>query len=201
MAAVNNPNSQTQFDNSVLSCDLPHTVGLYLAGAEELAKDSANLVLTRNAVGDWSLNRTAAGAETYNVRVAINELLRKGEIPNFQQFGITPPAQPAKGIKIIDVFVIYDLGVVDATTLTLRCGKTAYADNVALVQTDIVAATAITKVQRAGTYVSTVAIAAGNQAFNQTDFSLLEIELVAVLANTGTIKIRAIGMHCHFNYN
>ena len=201
MAAVNNPNSQTQFDNSVLSCDLPHTDGLYLAGAEELAKDSANLVLTRNAVGDWSLNRTAAGAETYNVRVAINELLRKGEIPNFQQFGITPPAQPAKGIKIIDVFVIYDLGVVDATTLTLRCGKTAYADNVALVQTDIVAATAITKVQRAGTYVSTVAIAAGNQAFNQTDFSLLEIELVAVLANTGTIKIRAIGMHCHFNYN
>ena len=133
--------------------------------------------------------------------MAINELLRKGEVPNFQQFGITPPTQPAKGIKIIDVFAIYDLGVVDATTLTLRCGKTAYADNVALVQTDIVAATAITKVQRAGTYVSTVAIAAGNQAFNQTDFSLLEIELVAVLANTGTIKIRGIGMHCHFNYN
>ena len=201
MAVVSNPNSQTQFDNTVLSCDLPHVDGLYLAGAEELSKDSANLVLTRNGVGDWSLNRTALGAETYNVRVAINELLRKGEIPNFQQFGITPPAQPAKGIKIIDVFAIYDLGVVDATTLTLRCGKTAYADNVALVQTDIVAATAITKVQRAGTYVSTVAIAAGNQTFNQTDFSLLEIELVAVLANTGTIKIRGIGMHCHFNYN
>src|ERR1700728_3667626 len=57
-----------------------HIDGLFIANASHLESSSANLVLTRNGKGDWSLNRTAAGAETYYVRCPISALLRTGEI-------------------------------------------------------------------------------------------------------------------------
>ena len=50
--------------------DTPHTTGVLFIPSWDLANFSGNLVLTRNALGDYSLNRTAIGAETY--RVAAN---------------------------------------------------------------------------------------------------------------------------------
>jgi hypothetical protein len=187
-----------QFDNSTLCADGAHVDGLISFGAEQLAKDSANLVLTRNAAGDWSLNRTAAGAETYNVRATIPTVRRTGESLNDQLFGDGVVALPSKGVKVVDFFADYDIGVVALTTLTLRLGKTIYnASGVAFTQTDIVAATAISKVT--GNLQRSV-VSVASPAFQTEDFSLLEIELVAVMANTGTIKVRCLGCHFYFNY-
>lgn len=204
--AITNPNSCTQFDNTVLSYDLPHVDGLYIIGAEEWAKDSANLVLTRVGAGDWTLARVAAGAETYNVRLCLAQLLRLGEIPNFQQFGITPPAQPAKGFKVTDFFVISKCGVVALTSATLRLGKTVYstvaaAPGGAPTQTDIVAATAVQTATSANYVYQKVAVPAGSQVFSTDDLGLIEVEYRFVMANTGTVAVAAMGVHGAFNYD
>jgi hypothetical protein len=203
MAKTQTPSPTTDFALSTLCASGAHNDGYIMWGAETLAKDSANLALTRNGVGDWSLNRTAAGAETYNVRGQVSQVRRTGELFNAQLFGVNAPALADKGIKVIDFFALYDIGVVDLTTLTLRLGKTIYnANGVALTQTDIVAATAITKTV-ANLYRSVVLVNADPTVpvFTVDDFAQLEVELVAVMANTGTLKVRGLGMHVWFNYN
>lgn len=206
--AIANPNSCTQFDNSVLTCDLPHTDGLYIIGAEELANPSfATLSITRTAGPPitFSLNRTAAGAETYGLRLSLGQLIRLGEIPSFQQFGITPPAQPAKGVKITDFFVISNAGVVALTSATLRFSKTVFSTVAAppggaLTQTHIVAPTAVVTATSANPVYQKVAVPAGSQVFSVDDLGLLELEYLITMAGTGTIAIYAMGVHMFFNY-
>ena len=48
------------------NADSPQTGGFRFIDATQIRPDSANPVYTRNALGDYSLNRTAAGAETYH---------------------------------------------------------------------------------------------------------------------------------------
>lgn len=75
--------------------DTPHTGGFTLYDAVELTSFNANLVLTRNALGDYSLNRTAAGAETYHLVANLNGLTKRlsnvidglGGMPFQEQFG------------------------------------------------------------------------------------------------------------------
>jgi len=183
-----------------------HIDGLYVANASQLQSSSANLVLTRNGVGDWSLNRTSSGAETYYVRVPIGALLRTGETYNYGDFSSGPSAG-AKGLKCIDFFVTMNIGVVSLTSATLRLGTDVYpiagAAAAAVVETDIVAATALTPLTTitASEYVTfDVAVPNASQIFFTADASIGEIELVVVMANTGTIQIANMGMHCHENY-
>src|SRR6516165_7040769 len=48
------------------NADSPQAGGFRFIDATQMKVDSANPVFTRNALGDYSLNRTAAGAETYH---------------------------------------------------------------------------------------------------------------------------------------
>ena|SRR6267378_1702922 len=72
--------------------DTPHGGGWLLYDAMMLAPAfSANLVLTRNALGDYSLNRTAGGAETYTPVASIGQSLhRLIEAQTLQQAGQGP---------------------------------------------------------------------------------------------------------------
>lgn len=189
----------------------PHTDGLLWIPAEQLAKDSANLALTRNAKGDWSLNRTAAGAETYNVRgVPTGIVVRTGETYNLGQIG-AQPAAPPKGVAVRDLFAVFNVGVVVLTSATLRLGSTQYpapAANLAntgsaIVQADIVAATSInpSALTTAGQYVTQRVANSANPAFVVTDITQLELEAVIVMANTGTLKLAGLGAHVNFLYN
>jgi hypothetical protein len=190
-----------------LMSSAPHIDGVVSVDAGQLDKDSANLVLTRNGVGDWSLNRTAGGAETYNCRINLSELIaRLGEKYNFGA-GFNSAKQPnpgPKGIMVTDFFAIYRVGVVDLTTATLRLGKSVFANNVALAQTDIVAATAIPKTAAGdgtGPYVSVVPVPAGSQVFMTDDTAQWEVEAQFVMANTGTLRVYGVGCHINFNFN
>lgn len=194
----------------------PHTDGLIFVPAGQLQSNSANLVLTRNAKGDWSLNRTAAAAETYYVRgVPTGIVVRTGEHYYLDLFpetnSIGGPAVPApKGIEITDVFACFNVGVALPTTLTLRVGSSQYPaeaatlgnTGAALVVTDLLAATSIlpTALTTASDYV-TQAVAIATPGFVVTDITQLELELEAVLANTGTIQLAALGCHCNFLFN
>lgn len=189
----------------------PHLDGLIWIPAESLAKNSANLVLTRNAKGDWSLNRTAAGAETYYVRgVPTGIVTRTGEKYNLDS-NLVGPAAPAKGVAIRDMFVVLNVGVALLTSATLRLGSTQYeapaaslADTgAAIVQTDIVAATSVnpSALTTASDYVTQKVTNSANPSFVVTDITQLEIELAAVMANTGTIQIAGVGAHVNFLFN
>lgn len=183
---------------------LPHVDGL-LMKAGGLQSSSANLVLTRNGKGDWSLNRTAAGAETYYVRATIGDMIRTGETYHYGEFHAQPPTAGPKGIEIYDFFAILNIGVVALTTATLRLGSSVYPLSTAVaaapVVTDIVAATAIaTAVNTAGDYLTNL-VTVPTPGFAVTNMELEEIELEIVMANTGTVQIAGLGCHCNFNYD
>lgn len=189
----------------------PHVDGLLFADAGVLSKDSANLVLTRNAAGDWSLNRTAAGAETYNVRCTLGDMgavYRIGEKYELGLFAGDPTTVgPPKGIAVSDFFVIYSNTVVGLTSGTIRLGKTVFANLAAggaFTQTDLVTAQAL----------ATAVTPAANQpriqdfltigsipVFHVDDLGMVEIEAQFVMANTGTLRVYGLGAHINFNYN
>lgn len=147
--------------------DTPHNGGFIFYGANELfggfsgGTISSNLALTRNAAGDYSFNRTAAGAETYIVVANLAEIKRLVEttppsgMPFQEQFGaaagtagypagaaglppfsgatqLTPPTGPtAKGLEVTDVVAIYQVGVVDLSAASLTVKRTVFANNTA----------------------------------------------------------------------
>lgn len=219
--------SRTQ---SALYSDIPHQGGWIWAPATDLTVFSANLVLTRNALGDYSYNRTAAGAETYQLVTNLQNLKRLIEVPTppmpFQeQFGsgasgpsawpggaqgvppftgstfLNPPSgQPPKGLRVIDVAVVYTVGVAALTAASLSLNQTTYANNVANAITNIpINATALALATQVNPYVAVRAVT--TPTFLNTDLSDLYLEFSATLQNTGTIRIYGIGYHCDFNYN
>src|SRR5579863_4903872 len=71
-----------------VDADTPHKGGWIFDDAFDLFVDSANLSVARNAAFDYSLNRTAAGAETYHIAAHLGNLSRLLESPFLQeQFG------------------------------------------------------------------------------------------------------------------
>jgi len=195
-----------------LMSSVPHTDGLIMVGTNDIDVDSANLVKTRNGKGDWSFNRTAAGAETYNCRITLDQLLRTGETYIYDLFGQdSKVAAPDKGIAVADFFVIYSDTVVPLTTATLRLGKTVFsktAGGAAFTQTDLVAATGIqTAVTPAVGQPTFQSVAFQNNTsgtpvvFHKDDLGLIEIEAQFVMANTGTLRVYGLGAHFFFNYN
>jgi hypothetical protein len=186
---------------------LPHIDGLKMMAG--LQSSSANLVLTRTANGNWSYQRTATGAETYYLRATIGEILRTGETYNLALFGTGAtyaPSAPAKGIELLNVFAIMNIGVVSLTSATLRVGKSVYPVNgaaaAALVQTDLLAATALPTLTTTGAGLwLTQQIAVPVPAFSADDVGLVEMELSIVMANTGTVAVAGLGAHCAFNYS
>jgi len=212
-----NPTSLIPLGGRLMSSS-PHVDGLLMGGAELIsAFAAANPVKARNAKGDWSWNRTAAGAETPFYRVTIGQLLRLGELYNLGEFSAPgvqtnyPPA-PAKGIAIVDFFVGYSVSVVGLTSATLRLGKTVYPKSatgvVAFAQTDLVAATAVTQLAATGSLAQYAYFDVGGPSsltgplvFSVDDLGLVEIEFAPVLANTGVLQVAYMGAHVQFNYN
>lgn len=184
---------------------LPHIDGLVMLSSNSQLS-SSNLVLTRTGNGNWSWQRTAAGAESYFIRGLCDDITRKGETYNLGGFGSGQNVSAGpKGIAIIDAFVIMNIGVVPLTSATLRVGKTVYpaagAAAAAPVQTDLVAATAIPTATNAGGTFLTNLVPVASPAFTVDDIGLLEVELSFTMANTGTVAIAGLGFHCWFNYD
>lgn len=199
-----------------LMSSAPHVDGMHMVGPTYIDVDSANPVKTRNGNGDWSYNRTAAGAETYHFHTTLMDILRTGEqyfldlFPGTNQ--TTGPNAPDKGIAVLNMFAVYSVTVATLTSATLRLGKTVFnatSAGGAFAQTDLVAATSIATAINAGGAAQPgtqiVAFQTNSSGtplvFSKDDIALVEVEATLVMQNTGVLRFYGLGVHCFFNYN
>lgn len=213
--------------------DLGFTDGrIFLGAGDVIAVGSvAAPVVTRNAAGDWSLTRTAAGAETLNIAGNLLQaiLRRTGFGEDLQeQFGgagIAGSAQvqqyrpdvlgamsaaqqlqprtalKLKGIKLLSVDSIFRVTVVNLTTNTLRVDNTVFVNNVAPAVTAVLAPTGINTVVQANPYVQNTPLAGAQQIYRITPDQNLWVEMTAVMANTGKLDFYGFDCLCEFNFN
>lgn len=188
-------------------------------------------VLTRTAAGDWSLNRTAAGAETINIAGNLTQaiLRRTGFFEDLQeQFGgsgIPGSAQPQnyrpdvlgamsagqqlqprtalklKGFKLLSIDAIFRETVVALTTNTIRADQTLFVNNVAPAITAVLAPAAIATAAQANPYVINTPLLLANQIYRVTADQEIWIELTSVMANTGVLAFYGFDCLVEFNFN
>lgn len=211
--------------------DTPHLGGYVHFNAYDLAPFSTNLVLTRNALGDYSLNRTAAGAESYTVvaqlqgyKRIVEALTQASDLPFQNQFGTsagtTSYPGPAAGIPPFT-------GATQLTPPTAQPGKGVQITDVYVVyQVGVAALTAGTLSLNRTVYANNVANAITNipisataltlttqanpfvavravttPTFETTDTSDLTLEFGFTMQNTGTVRVYGLGFHFNFNFN
>lgn len=154
---------------------------------------STGAVMTRNALGDYSWNRTAGGAETH---YAVGQVLLGQSIT------------ASKGFKITGGFVSYALGVADATSVDVTINRISYSQAVAnavithggTLTYDAAHNTAALRKAFAVT-PHRLTFTLGTPVYHVTRASAVTIEAAFVLANTGTLAVQAIGFDYTFNYN
>lgn len=185
-------------DNTSIRVKGAELVFIHKVSAADIATISASTkaVLTRNAVGDISLNVTAGGAETHY-------FYPRSLPPLFTE-------STGKGVEITKVRVAYELGVVNATSVDLNVKKVVFAQATNPVVSDLAAAVADAQFDTnhntaAKRLDSTVANGehlmewtAANGTFMVTADAIPTIELAVVLALTGTLKVR--GFEIEYTY-
>lgn len=222
------PHTQSRYQQ-----DLGFTDGRVFISPEAVIAvgSTAAPVVTRNAAGDWSLNRTAGGAETINIGANLMAVLKRrtgfGEDlqHQFGGSGIAASAQPqfyrpdqigsmstgqqlqprtalkVKGVKLLSIDAIYRVTVANLTTNTLRVDQTLQVNNVAPAITAVLAPTGIPTLTQANPYVQNVALAANQQIYRTLVDQELWIEETIVMANTGVFAFYGFDCLIEFNYN
>jgi len=150
-------------------------------------------VMTRNALGDYSFNRTSGGAETvrYNVEAPLSRTTAN------------------KGYKLKSVVFAYTLGVADISSFDITAQSSAYVDQTAVavtaafggaVEDEDYDANHNTAAKRLdfdnnGTGDQVTTLTLDTASFNNTANNLVTIEGTWVLANTCTLKIRGVWLN------
>lgn len=174
-----NARVQDLLNNAADKTDQSIWVPSYRCG---ITTDSLVLALTRNAVGDYSHNGTADGAENIFIFASMPAVLR---------------ATASKGYKLTTINAVYQIGVADATSIDLVVNGTTHVDRVAhaiaahggTVTYDTNHDTAAERKAFAGgsnPHVLTATL--GTPAFNVTSLVTVTAELQVVLANTNTFR-------------
>lgn len=150
---------------------------------------NGTVALTRNAQGDWSLNQTAGGAETTYVAATLGMIRTTS----------------GKGIRVTGFRVAYELGVVDATSVDVIADRALYAQaaNPVIVNNfggaiansnyDTNNNTANKRKDSTvtgGEHLLTVTLT--TPVYQNTASQDVVFEFQAVLANTGTLKVRYV---------
>jgi hypothetical protein len=213
--------------------DLGFTDGEIFLGVGEVVPNSvANGVVTRNAAGDWSINQAASLTVIYGVNVSGAILRREGFGEDLQeQFGgagiagsaqqqfyrpdqsagmssgqqITPrTAFKLKGFKLLGFDVIYTVGTLALTSISVRVDQTQFLNNVAVAPTVVLAAGAnglATAVPSTGPYVTSVALPVAQQIYRPLEDMQLWIDLTVVTPATSTFRLYGFDCDFEFNYN
>lgn len=154
---------------------------MFINGVDACFDDNAAataLVKTRNATGDWGLQRTAAGAETHNIECS---------------FGFPTRTTASKGVNITAVSIVHSIGVVALTSATFQgMQSTTYTNNAAPVVANYagsVSATLPTATQ-AQPYVTATTIP--TPVFMNTANAQITIDWQVVMANTGVYQVRGL---------
>lgn len=208
--------------------DSSHQGGRIFYGASDANwTPAANLVYTRNAAGDYSLNQGASlGPSTITVNLCdVKRILEapNAPLPFQEQFGkasgvagypadapglppfagasqLTPPlAQPPKGIRILSFNYIYQITGAALTLHTVNLYRTTFANNVAnSIATPAITGAGATAVQ-ANPYVSLFTVTA--PVFENTDLSDAIVEIQATTQAAGAYRFYGILFNVDFNFD
>lgn len=155
-----------------------------------ITTDSLVLALTRNAAGDYSHNGTANGAENIFIFASMPARIRSAT---------------GKGAKLTSVKSVFEIGVADATSLTLVVNQATHTDRTAIavaahggtVTFDANHDTAGERAASAGgSNPHAMTASLGTPAFNLTSLVEVTAELQLVMQNNGTFKFYGF----EFNY-
>lgn len=149
-------------------------------------------VLTRNAQGDVSWNRTGGGAETMNF---------------FTNLILPARLTAEKGMKLTDVAFVYQVTTVDATTITPVVDKVTYADGVAPVVASFGGTLGFstaydTNAERVAAAATPKVVVAtlGTPVFQSTDLVAIQPELQIVIASGTVLRLYGFGFHFTNDY-
>lgn len=159
-------------------------------GADQIGTYTSDdaAALTRNGAGDYSLNKTADGAETHYF-VASAPMFRSNE--------------SGKGSKLTTITWGYELGVADATSIDVLCHAVTYANatdpsqaahggTIVDASYDSAHDTAAERADKDVDDEHVLTVTLPSSAYANTDNVLILTDLTAVLANTGTLKVRYV---------
>ncbi len=222
------PHTQSRYQQ-----DLGFTDGLLVLSDFAIVPTGtgAPTVPTRNGVGDISWNIGAAvGPINYSMNLANGRLFRSGFGEDLQeQFGgagipasaqfqgrpdtigamsalqqITPrTALKLKGIQINSINLIYLITGAALTTHTCRLDKSAFANNVALASTSVLASAAngLQTAIQANPYCTEIAMPASFQVYQISDLSEYWFEVTATTQAAGAYRLYGARAKVTFNFN
>lgn len=106
-----------------------------------------------------------------------------------------------KGIKILDITLKYQVTGAALTLHTIGLSKTVFANNAAIVVTDVLAnaANGLATAVQANPYVTKVAIV--SPVFQVSDLADLWLEIDATTQAAGVYSLYGASVHVAFNYN
>ncbi len=152
---------------------------VFLNATEFCSTDNANLVKVRVALNDWGLRRTAAGAETFNVRCNLTSWLQR--------------TTAGKGIRIDSIALSYQITVQPLTSHTWGAvSSVTYANNTAnVVSADLATPPVLNTAVQANPYLQAVTIAAPAYLPAAANIAL-NVEWQAVLQNGGVYTVYGV---------
>ncbi len=209
--------------------DLGFTDGRVFATPADI-QISGTATLTRNAVGDWSINQAASLTVNYGINVSALLLRRTGFGEDLQeQFGgtgiagsaeyqgrpdtlasmatgqpITPrTAFKIKGYKLLSFDAAYLITGAALTTHTVRADDTRIQNNVAIAPTVVLAtgANGLATAIQANPYVTNVAILAANQLYKILSDESVWIDFTVTTAVAGAYRLYGVDLVLEYNFN
>lgn len=205
--------------------DLGFTDSFAFLDANKCVATGGASVLTRNAAGNLSHNAGASVAPIYSFNL-VDLVYRTGFGEDLQnQFGgagiagsAAPQGRPPftgstqltprttnklKGVKFLSFAVCYLITGAALTAHTCRMDKSVFANNVAIATAAIVASAAngLATATQANPYVTSVALAAGEQVYRISDLSQYWIEVAPTTQGGGAYRMYGIRVLYEFNFN
>lgn len=138
-----------------------------------------NLVPTRQATGDWAIQRTAAGAETLSVHCNLSAAIQR--------------LATSKGIRVDSFSVVHQITTANLTTNTFNAfSQVVYANNVANAVTNCCGTITVTlpTATQANPYVTAATV--GTPTFQITAAAAWNLDWTAVMANTGVYRVYGV---------
>jgi hypothetical protein len=109
-----------------------------------------------------------------------------------------------KGFKLVEFDVIYSVGTLALTSISVRVDQAVFAPNTAIAKTAVLAPGAnglSTAVPSTGPYDTTIVMPAAQQIYRIASDSQLWIELTVVTPSTSTFQLYGFDCDIEFNYN
>lgn len=204
----------------------PTDIGIGPAFAQ-VGTGAGQLSLTRNALGDWSLNN-GAGATTFNVIADLSIIKRpyftfpafpgQGTVltsSEFQELFGTAAGGPGNpfsggatgsqfetpatpwGISIVDVFAVYSVQTANLVAATIGLNRATYTENTAFTNNAVLAATGIALTQTTSATTPHVQKVSLAQPLVYEANDSSDLAIEATFQVAGTTALRVYGIGAH----